>query len=937
MNGSSSTQKTTGLLDLRLERRRLECSPMELSVQNTRQWVKACVVFTLLLLGAREASASIQTGRPFFKLKHHRATLRALQFDSSGQRLASLDRDGNLAIWGLKQGGLLDITRLRTREVRSVAFTDRLQYALIGTDLGVVQWVRATDGSPMVEWRDPRVAVSQVAIGNDEEQLLWSSRQGRLWRGRLKGSDLQATSLKTRFNELIVALVLRTTREGVEGYVGLADGRVVHLDLVADRVLNEWKAHSSRVTCLNLSNNQRYLTSCGRDGGVSVWAAESGQPVNAFKGHPESALEAVISPRNGAVRSLGAEGTIRTWSRRSDSESDLRYIGKVGLAVAMHGAPDWVAMSTWDNTIEVWRSADAFKSKSLELRSEAACAVELGGGAWGVCDGAALRRWDPIKGTSQVLTVGDSKRMKVLLRSGSNLVLAGEDRMVRVWSTKRRRELWRSERLPETPSSGALNNAGNVALIGTESGQLYKLSLKSRAYELSTLGRHRDEVTTIAWDDQGKHWLTAGADRSVLVWDEGATGIVRGWRDLPEVPLGVSVDRVGGAWVGIGRELWRYEIATGRGIKILEAREVIGTLRTDPGGEWVILGRRDGYIDLVNTTKVDEVRTLWGHRGTVNQLYLSRRRNRLVSLGGDGRVQMMDVKLGQERLKWQASQAPVSVVLPMSKRRLMTIDRQRKVALWNLTTGEREPDAFEVDIEWLSAAIDSKRKTLALGTTDGRIFVYDAQSFELRGVIDAHDGRVQALGISPNGKFLASGGKDGFLKLWSVQSLNFKTDSEFEHGVTALDWGPKGKTLAVAVRREVRILNASSLELKRTLGGHQHLVSSVRFSPRAKSDTLVSGGFDLSARAWNIKRGKELWLFGGNGGGIQSVDFSPDGEWVTTAGDDGEVKTYSLVSGQPQLRFIGHKGRVLDVSLGPDGKSIISCGEDGTVRVWSTD
>ena len=173
------------------------------------------------------------------------------------------------------------------------------------------------------------------------------------------------------------------------------------------------------MTCLNFSSDQRYLTSCGRDGGVSVWASDSGALINGFRGHPESALEAVISPRNGAVRSLGAEGTIRTWARRSDRERDLRYIGKVGLAVAMHASPDWVAMSTWDNSIEVWRSRDAFKSKSLDLQGGAACAVELGRGAWGICDGAALRRWNPGQGSDEVMVVGDSQAMRVLLRYGT--------------------------------------------------------------------------------------------------------------------------------------------------------------------------------------------------------------------------------------------------------------------------------------------------------------------------------------------------------------------------------------------------------------------------------------------------------------------------------------------------------------------------------------
>lgn len=937
MNGSSSTQKTTGLLDLRLDRRRLEWSPMSSSVQNTWQWVKVCVVIALLLVPMEEALSVVQSGRPLFKLKHHRSTLRALSFQADGKRLASMDGDGNLAVWGLSRGELQDVTRLQMREIRAVTFTSDLTYALVGTDLGVVQWVSVATGSPLFEWRDPKHAISQVAVDRSHQQLAWASRDGQLWWGRRSKAGTEVSALRTRFSERVVALKLRVTGKRVEAFVGLASGELVRVDLNDDREIQRWIAHTSRITCLNFSADTRYLTSCARDGGVSVWASDSGKRVNEFKGHPEAALDAVISPKNGAVRSLGAEGTIRTWARRSDGERDLRYIGKVGLAVAMHAAPDLVAMSTWDNTIELWRSMDAFKSKSLELDNASECLSELKRGVWAICDGPALLRWNVAKAQRKVMMVGDSERLRILSRRGGLLILGGEDRMLRVWSLKKGRELWRSTRIASTPSQIELNAEADAAMIGTENGQLYRLGLSSGQFQLTPVGRHSDTVVGIGWNPAKEQWVTAGADRSVLVWSAQGNQLVKGWRDLPEIPFGLAVDGVGNAWIGVNRSLWRYHLEEGTGEMVFESRDAITALDVDDGGEWAVIGRRDGYIDVVNTAQFDEVKSLWGHRGMISKVSLAADRRSLASVGGDGRVQVMDIKLGLERFKWHASDASISVALPLPKKRLLTVDRKRRLKLWNRENGKELSIPMDVGIEWLSATVHEAANVLGLGTTDGRIFIYELDTMNLRGVMDGHDGRVESLAISPNGKFLASGGKDKNLKLWSIQSLNFKTEASFDDAILALDWGPKGKVLALASKREIFIVDSGNLSVRSQLSGHKHVVSSLNFSPRAKSNTLVSGGFDLSARAWNTKEGKELWLFGGNGGGIRAVDFSPDGEWVVTACDDGTVKTYSLVSGQEQLKFIGHKGRVFDAVVVDNGKSVVSAGEDGSIRVWAVD
>ena len=56
------------------------------------------------------------------------------------------------------------------------------------------------------------------------------------------------------------------------------------------------------------------------------------------------------------------------------------------------------------------------------------------------------------------------------------------------------------------------------------------------------------------------------------------------------------------------------------------------------------------------------------------------------------------------------------------------------------------------------------------GGSDGRLRWWDLQSGECVRVQEAHQGTVQALKVSPDGSMLASCGDDGAIRLWDLES-----------------------------------------------------------------------------------------------------------------------------------------------------------------------
>ncbi|WP_299625007.1 WD40 repeat domain-containing serine/threonine protein kinase [Pelagibius sp.] len=74
----------------------------------------------------------------------------------------------------------------------------------------------------------------------------------------------------------------------------------------------------------------------------------------------------------------------------------------------------------------------------------------------------------------------------------------------------------------------------------------------------------------------------------------------------------------------------------------------------------------------------------------------------------------------------------------------------------------------------------------------------------------------------------------------------------------------------------------------------------------------------------------------GHAGGVQDLDFAPDGRRLVSVGDDGAVHFWSVADGLGRHeRSLGQTPDILwGVRFDPQGTSLATAGEDGTVRLW---
>lgn len=244
----------------------------------------------------------------------------------------------------------------------------------------------------------------------------------------------------------------------------------------------------------------------------------------------------------------------------------------------------------------------------------------------------------------------------------------------------------------------------------------------------------------------------------------------------------------------------------------------------------------------------------------------------------------------------------------------------------------------------------------------------------------AHDAGIHSLAVSPDGKFLLSGGADGAIKLWNAEKM--KEIRSFRGDIGALEQvalAPNGKWAASCSTRltvsEMRVQLwdlASGTEHGRGLKGASDNYRCIAISPDGRK--LAAGCGDNSVWVWTFEfAGMKPVQLKGHRGSVTGVAFARNADTLLSASEDGTVRQWDLTTGSDKgslnasvgpirclafsnkrvavggktlavrrktasfTRFEGHDGLVNCVAFSADGTQLASGGADGTVRVWNVD
>jgi len=233
-----------------------------------------------------------------------------------------------------------------------------------------------------------------------------------------------------------------------------------------------------------------------------------------------------------------------------------------------------------------------------------------------------------------------------------------------------------------------------------------------------------------------------------------------------------------------------------------------------------------------------------------------------------------------------------------------------------------------------SVAFSADSKTLASGSMDGTIRLWDVASGQELKTLKGHSSDVNSVAFTPDGKTLASASDDNTIKLWDVVlGQELKTLKVDLNPVVSMAFSPDGKTLVSVCgvfNRIIKLWDVSSGQEVKTLKGHSG-VTSFAFSPDGKM--LASGSWDGTIKLWDALSGQEWKTLDGHSGLVTSLVFRRDGKTLAS-GCGHTIKLWNVAVGQELKTLKGHSSNISSVVFSFDGKTLASRSDDNTIKLW---
>lgn len=442
-------------------------------------------------------------------------------------------------------------------------------------------------------------------------------------------------------------------------------------------------------------------------------------------------------------------------------------------------------------------------------------------------------------------------------------------------------------------------------------------------------GRQFRRVRSVSFSPDGQHFVTAGIDGTVSLWNFSGQEIVK-WKShrgtVWRATFSPDGQRIATSGMDGTVRIWNL---SGQQIDQLQGhRGSVWSVAFSPDGQLAATVGEDGTARVWNLLEHQHAQWDTAH-GKAKSVSFSPDGQCIATVGHDGMLRLWGLS-GQQINQWKAHlEWVISVRFSPDGQQLVTVSREGRARLWNLS-GQRIEEFNVRKNPVRNANFSPNGLHFATSTLDGTVRIWNLSKQQLAR-LSGHQGSVTSVNFSVDGQLIATVGEDGTTRIWDLPQKQVAQWKAHQSSVRSVSFSPDGQRLATASwGGTVRIWNLFG-EQQAQLEEHRGAVVSVSFSPDGQK--IATACWDGTARLWNLS-GQQIALLYKNDGWLRSVRFSPDGRYIATVGWNGTAIVWNS-SGQQLARLNGHQGTVFSVSFSPNGQCIATAGEDSTIRLWN--
>jgi len=358
--------------------------------------------------------------------------------------------------------------------------------------------------------------------------------------------------------------------------------------------------------------------------------------------------------------------------------------------------------------------------------------------------------------------------------------------------------------------------------------------------------------------------------------------------------------------------------------------DAVAAARSDPGA------RAEGVLRQALVTNHE--RRVFRTPGRVSVVAFASRGGRMLAADAGGGLRVYSTNGRLERILPAA--APVTAASFSPDGALVLGAAGREAMLWRAATGERLHTLHLPGA--VSSALFSRDGRVLLTTTGRGTTVWRTDTGHPVAVLEKRAATKGA--FSPDGRLVATleKGKHARVRVFESRTgrLLHVLAPRMEHKRVELEgvaFSPDNLLATTGFQGTYLWNPRSGRQIGPRLVDNPGVATDAAFSP--DGNLLAVAGQDGGVRIWDVAKGDRLFYFPAHNGPVLAVAWSPGGIFLADASADRTVHVLSAngaLGGRVVGNLVGHGSAVRTVAWSPNGRLLLSGSADHTARLWDT-